>query len=80
MVRESTILYLMVSRTAKTFEQLWRSLPEHVQLTLSTSGLNSCCFWARLVDGEEYPEEVIIDTVHGLCGDLQTEDGDPDEE
>ena len=68
----------MVSRSAKSLEQLWCILPEHVRLTLSTSGLNGCCFWARLVDGEDDPDEVIIDTVHGLCADLQTEDGDPD--
>ena len=46
---------------------------------MSSSGLNGCRFWARLIDGEDEPEEVIIDTVHGLCGDLHTEDGDPDE-
>ena len=72
----------LVSRpasTVKSFEQVWRALPEYMRLALSQKGLNGCRFWARLVDGEDEPQEVVMDTMQGLCGDLHSEAGDPDE-
>ena len=69
----------MASQSGKTFEQIWRTLPSHVRWILSQKELNGCRTWARLVDGEDEPEAVVLDTVQGLCGDLYTDEGDLDE-
>ena len=55
------------------FARALSKLPEKALEALRAAGIGDCRFWAHIVEGEEKPEEVIIDTVVGLCGPLSLE-------
>ena len=48
-------------------------LPEVAVGALQKAGIGDCRFWARIVEGEDDAEGVLLDTVLGLCGPLDFE-------
>ena len=65
-------------RESKGFSEARGRLPIEASDALRRAGLADCRFWAHLVEDEDDLEEVILDTILGLCSplELEFEDGD----